>query len=374
MCGQPLERETMKFKIARLKLLDALQRVQNVVTTRTTLQILSNALIKAEGNQLQITTTDLDISVRCTVEAEVSREGGTTLPIRNLASIVRELPADELEIDISDDDVASVQSGPSHFKIIGLPMRDFPPITTPESNNCFRVDGGAFKEMLRKTAYAVSTDESRRALTGLLLSFKEGKLTMVATDGRRLALVEQEVEFPPEAEVELILPRKSVSELLRILRDDDALTIFALQGQAIFESAGTLFCTKLIDGVYPNYRQVIPSGCDERAVVGREELLNALRRVSLVITEKVNSVKMTFADNVLAVGTPTTEIGEAHETLPIKYSGKEVVLSFNPEYAMDPLRNLTNDEIYIEMSNGHSPALIKCDLPFLYVLMPLRLG
>lgn len=362
----------MKFTIERAKLLDALQRVQNVVGVRSTLQILSNAMLRAEGESLRMTTTDLDISVRCSVAATVAQEGATTLPVRHLVGIVRELPEQKIEVEVNEDDLASVRCGASFFKIIGLPMRDFPPVPAAGETSCYRIDAGAFKEMLRKTAYAVSQDETRRVLTGVLLAFKEGKLTMVATDGRRLALVEHEVEYPPEAECELILPRKAVSELLHILRDEGDLRIFAQKGQAIFEVGETMLSTKLIDGVYPNYRQVIPSGCDERVVVMREELLTAMRRVSLVTTDKVNSTKLTFADNRLTIGTPTTEIGEAHETLPVKYTGKEISVVFNPEYVMDPLRNLDNDEIYIEMSNGHSPALIKCDLPFLYVLMPLR--
>ncbi|MDD5704475.1 MAG: DNA polymerase III subunit beta [Kiritimatiellae bacterium] len=364
----------MKFTIARAKLLDALQKVQNVVAARSTLQILANCMIRAEGGKLTITTTDLDISVRCEVEARDIQEGATTLPVRRLVGIVRELPEQDIEMNVSEEDQASVQCGSTFFKIVGLPMRDFPPVPAAEGSACYRIDSGAFREMLRKTSYAVSLDETRRVLTGVLLAFKEGKLTMVATDGRRLALVEHEVEFPPEAEAELILPSKAVNELMHILREDGDLSIYAQKGQAVFSSGEATLSTKLVDGVYPNYRQVIPTGCDERVVVMREELLTALRRVSLVTTDKSNATKLTFNNNQLTVSTQTPEIGEARESLPIKYGGKEISVIFNPEYVMDPLRNLDSDEIFIEMSNGHSPALVKCNLPFLYVLMPLRVN
>ncbi len=365
----------MKFSIVRNKLLEALQAVQSVVSVKSTLQILSNALIKIEKNKIHLTTTDLDITVKCTVESEGDETGGTTLPIRRLAGIVRELAEGKITFDISDEDVAEVRCGASFFRIIGLPMRDFPPVPVPDGKFCYRMDQGIFKEMLRKTAYAASQDETRHVLNGVLMAFKDSKLTMVATDGRRLALVEQEVEFPIEAEIEMILPTKAVNEMMHILKDTGDLKIYAHKNQAVFEFGNIMMSSKLIDGVYPNYRQVIPPACDERVVIERELLLTALRRVSLVTTDKSNSTKLTFAANQLTILTNTPDIGEARETLPVKYAGKEITVTFNPEYVMDPLRNIDHDEITFEMNDGHSPALIKCGgMPFLYVLMPLRIG
>jgi DNA polymerase-3 subunit beta len=364
----------MKFTILRAKLLDALQSVQNVVSAKNTLQILSNALIKAEAGKLHLTTTDLDITVKCTTDAEVDHPGSTTLPIRRLASIVRELPEGNIQFDISDEDSAEVRCGSSFFKIVGMPMRDFPPVPVADGKFCYRIDQGVLREMFRKTSYAASLDETRRVLNGVLMAFKDGKLTMVATDGRRLALVEHEVEFPAEAEIEMILPSKAVNELLHILGDDGDMKIFAHKSQVVFEFGSVMMSSKLIDGVYPNYRQVIPPGCDEHIVIEREGLLTALRRVSLVTTDKSNSTRLTFSANQLTIITNTPDIGEARETLPIKYAGKEITVTFNPEYVMDPLRNIDSDEVTLEISDGHSPSLLKCGIPFLYVLMPLRVN
>jgi DNA polymerase-3 subunit beta len=365
----------MKFTISRSKLLDGIQAVQNVVSVKNTLQILSNALIKAEEGKLQLTTTDLDLTVKCAVEAEVSQPGATTLPVRRLAGIVRELPEGKIAVDISDDDSAEVRCGSIFFRIIGLPMRDFPPVPMTDGNFHYRIDQGVFREMLRKTAYAASLDETRRVLNGVLLAFKDGKLTVVATDGRRLALVEHEVEFPSDAEIEMILPSKTVNELMHVLGEEGELRIFAQKNQAMFEMGNVVLSSKLIDGVYPNYRQVIPASCDERGAIEREPLLTALRRVSMITTEKSNSTRLTFSANQLTILTNTPEVGEARETLPVKYAGKEISITFNPEYLMDPLRNIDSDEISIEMNDGHSPAVIKCGaLPFIYVLMPLRLA
>lgn len=364
----------MKFSIVRSKFLEGLQTVQNVVSAKGSLQILSNALIQVSDKQMCITTTDLDISVRCFVECEVEQPGSTTLPIRRVASIIRELDEGKILVEVNEDDVATVQCGSSFFKIIGLPMRDFPPVPATEGKYCYRIDQGAFREMLRKTSYAASLDETRRVLNGVLLAFKENKLTMVATDGRRLALVEHEIEFPPEAETEMILPTKAVSEMMRILGSEGDLKIYAQKNQVVFELGQTMLSSKLIDGVYPNYRQVIPSGCDERVTIERELLLAALRRVSVVTTDKSNATKLTFSANQLTITTNTPDVGEGRDTVPVKYAGKEISIIFNPEYVMDPLRNIDDDEIFIEMNDGHSPALLKCSIPFLYVLMPLRIS
>jgi DNA polymerase-3 subunit beta len=204
------------------------------------------------------------------------------------------------------------------------------------------------------------------------MSFKEGKLTMVATDGRRLAFVESEVEFPEDESTDIILPSKVVSELQHVLKDDGALSISIRDRQVIFEFGGVMVVSKMIDGTYPNFRQVIPSQCDEHVAVEREALLAALKRTSLISSDRSCATKLTFADNNLDVLTSIQGVGEARETIPIKYSGKEITVAFNSDFVMDPLKNLANDEIAIELTDNVSPSVIKCDIPFLYVLMPMR--
>src|SRR3990172_4382168 len=188
----------MKLVVAKAALLEGLQTVQNVVGVRTTLPILVNALVTADKDKLWLTTTDLDLTVRCGVEAQIAKTGATTLPVRRLFAIVRELPEGDIEISVDEKDVATVTCGSSFFKIIGLGEDEFPPTPKPDEKFSYRLEQLALKEMLRKTSYAASSDETRFVLNGCLLSFKEGKLTIVATDGRRLALIEQEVEFPKE--------------------------------------------------------------------------------------------------------------------------------------------------------------------------------
>ena len=364
----------MKFTILRSKFLEGLTTVQNVVSAKGTLQILSNALIHVEDNQMCITTTDLDISMRCTIPCQVEESGSTTLPVRLLADTIKKAKEGNVQIEVNNNDRASVLSGSNNSKIEGLSTRDFPPVPSAEGKHCFRIDQGVLKAMFRKTSYAASLDETRRVLNGVLLAFKENKLTMVATDGRRLALVDHEIEVSPEAETEMILPTKAVAELVRMLGNEGEVKIYAQKNLAVFESGTTVMSSKLVDGVYPNYRQVIPGGCDERVSIDREELLEAVGRVSVVATDKSNAVRMTFSANQLMLYLNSQGVGESYETIAVKYSGREISIVFNPEYVMDPLKNMEDDEVYFELNDGHSPALLKCKVPFLYVLMPLRIS
>jgi DNA polymerase III subunit beta len=364
----------MKFKITKAALLDGLQKVQNIVGTRSTLPILANTLLKVEDKKLWLTTTDLDVTICCAVEAEVQKGGSTTLPVKRLSGIARELPEKNIEFEIDDKDVATLKCESSFFKIIGLKSDEFPPMPKADTKYSYHLDQGVFKEMLRKTSYAASTDETRYVLNGVLLNFKGGKLAMVATDGRRLALVEQEVEFPKEAEISAIVPSKTVSELLHTLGDEGELKIRAAATQILFEFGDVVILSKLIEGTYPNFRQVIPAKCEERITVERETLLTSLRRVALLINDKSNATKLTFGKNKIVISTSTPDVGEARETVPVKYTGKEITVAFNPEFMMDPLRNLSNDEIFVELTDDLSPGVIKCDIPFLYVLMPMRIN
>lgn len=362
----------MKFSVEKSVLAAGLQAVQNVVSTRSTLPILANVLITAEEGAIYLSTTDLDVSVRCTLEGDIQETGATTLPVRRLSGIVRELPDCKLDLQSDEKDQTSVTTGSSFFKIVGLPADDFPLIPEAEGDFSYLIDQGIFKEMLRKTSYAASTDETRYVLNGVMLSFRDGKLTTVATDGRRLALAENEVEYPAESEADLILPSKAVSELMHVLKDNGSLRIYPKKNQVVFSFDGTTLASKLIDGTFPNFRQVIPAHCEERVTLEREQLLTALRRASLIIADRTSATKLTFEDNKLIILTLTPDVGESRETIPIKYNGKPITVAFNPDYMMDPLKNLTTDEISIELTDNLSPAVVKCDIPFLYVLMPMR--
>jgi DNA polymerase-3 subunit beta len=364
----------MKFSVSKEKLLEGLQTVQNVVSTRTTLPILSNVLIQADASGLRLTTTDLDVGISGTVAAQIEKEGATTLPVRRLFGIVRELPASEVAIEVDSKNIASIRCGQSFFKIMGLPEEEFPPLPRFEGAREFTLKQKELKDGLRKTAYAISTDETRYVLNGILFSFKDNKLTMVATDGRRLALVDIEVEFPRSQEVEIIVPAKCVAELQRIVAEDGELKLSVGENQIAFEVNGTLLISKLIEGNYPNYRQVIPSEAKERIALEREQFFNAVHRVSLLASEKSNSVKLVFSKNNIEIAANTPDVGEAREELPVSYKGREFSIAFNPEFLLAPLRALPEDEVFLDLIDEMSPGVIKIQAPFLYVLMPMRIS
>jgi DNA polymerase-3 subunit beta len=364
----------MKFSVTKEKLLECLQQVQNVVSTRTTLPILSNVLLQANGKEVRLTTTDLDVGVRGSFEADVEKEGATTLPARRLFTIIRELPSSEIQFDIDGKNAASIRSGQSFFKILGLPEEEFPPLPKFDDSKVVTIRQKDIRDGLRKTSYAISTDETRYVLNGVLFSFKDNKLTLVATDGRRLAMLDIDLEFPRSHEADIIVPTKAVTELQRLLTDEGDVRVSVGSGQIAFDLNNTLLVSKLIEGNYPNYKQVIPGEMKERVTLERETFLNSLRRVSLLASDKSNSIKLNFTKNNIDITANTPEVGEAKESLPVAYKGREFSIAFNPEFLMAPLRNLTEDEIFLDLIDEMSPGVIKIQSPFLYVLMPMRIS
>lgn len=362
----------MKFSISRDAFLDSLQQVQHVVSTRTTLPILSNVLIEAADGKLHLTTTDLDVGVSGSVDAEVSKSGTTTLPVKRLVSIIRELPAMEVELSVDSKDVASITCGPSFFKIIGLAEGEFPPLPDFKDAKEYKISQPLLLESLRKTSYAISSDETRYVLNGIFTQFKEGKLTFVATDGRRLAMVESDLEFPASHETDFIIPTKAVQELQRLLGDEGDTVVRLSDSQISFEVGNSLVVSKLIEGNYPNYRQVIPGETKERLPINREALLETVRRVSLLSSEKSNSVKLVLSEGNVDVTANSPDIGEAKESMPVNYSGAEMAIAFNPEFLMAPLRNLADEEVNLDLIDEMSPGVVRAQGSFLYVLMPMR--
>ncbi len=362
----------MKFQIERDVLQEALTQVQHVVGTKTTLPILSNVLIRADEHGLQLSTTNLDVAISVRIPAVVKEIGVTTLPARRLGTIVRELAGTEVHISVDDSNTASVKSGPSFFKIMGLSEAEFPKIGEFEDAREFILNQRILKDALKKTAYAISTDETRYVLNGVNFVIGDGNLTLVATDGRRLAMVEQNLELPESSNTAVIIPTKAVMELQRLLHDEGEMKIQLTGSQAAFTLNNSFLVTKLIEGNYPNYRQVIPGPAKYRIPLEREVLLSAVKRVAILVNEKTNSIKFTFADSQLTISTNSPEVGEAKESLDIKYDGPSMSLAFNPEFVMAPLRNLDQDEVYLDLIDESSPGAIKIDDPFLYVIMPMR--
>jgi len=377
----------MNLTITKEQILTGLQAVQNVVSTRTTLPILSNVLLRAEKDRVEFTATDLDVTIACSVEAKVKKPGAATVPVKKLFGITRELNGTEIDLEVDDKNICSIRCGSSFYKINGLGADEFPPLPKFKDDKKVSLPQKTVKTMMRKTSFAVSSDESRYVLNGIYISLKDHKMTMVATDGRRLALVDEEVDISEKSNGEFIVPAKAVGELNRLMQDKGDVEIKFGENQASFEMKdekgfSVLLITKLIEGNYPNYRQVIPSETKERIPLVREEFLQALRRAEIMTSEKANSVKLTFGKNNLTITANSPEVGEARESLAVNYKGKEIAIAFNPRYLIDALAALAkekeeeekDDQVFFELIDELSPGVLKINGPFLYVVMPMRLS
>ncbi len=368
----------MNLTISKEQIINGLQAVQNVVSSRTTLPILSNVLLRAEGERLELTATDLDVTISCGVDAKIKKTGASTVPVKKLFGIVRELTNADIDLEVDEKNVCSIRSGSSFYKINGLSADEFPPLTKFKEDKKVVLPQETVKAMMRKTSFAISTDEARYVLNGIFISLKDHKMTMVATDGRRLALVDEEVDVSEKSHGEFIVPAKTVAELNRLLQDRGELEVRYAENQASFtlkdeKGSAILIITKLIEGNYPNYRQVIPAQTKERVPLLREEFLHALRRAEIMTSEKSNSVKLSFGKNKLEITANSPEVGEAKETMAVNYKGPDLAIAFNPKYMIDPLNALTNDEVFVELIDELSPGVLKINGPFLYVVMPMRL-
>ncbi len=365
----------MRFTITQEAFADGLQNAVSAVNPRSTLPILSNVLLQAADGFLVLTSTDLDFTVRTKVPAKVGKSGATTLPAKRLSTLVKDLPKTEIEVEVDAKSVATLKSGAGVYRIYGMPETEFPGLPAFEGAVEFTLKSADLKDGLRKTHYAISLDETRYVLNGIFFSFKADKLTLVATDGRRLALAEvNDLEIPASQEREFIVRTKTIHELMRMLGDEGDVVVRLAQNMVQFDCGPTTLISKLVEGNYPNYVQVIPTKVNERVAVEREMLLNAVRRVSLLNNEKTASVRLNFTKGNLDITSNTPEVGEARESMAINYKGQDISIAFNPEFLMAPLRYLQEDQVHFELIDDISPGVLKINAPFVYVLMPMRVG
>ena len=376
----------MEFKINKDHFSNGLQQVLNVVSTRSAMPILGNVLIEVSSDHISLTTTNLDMGIRCRITAEVSGEGSITLPVRKLATIVKELPQQEVFFQLASNNQAKITSGGSIFKVMGIGTDEFPPLPTFENQHVFKLEQNDLSNMLKSVSFAQSSDENRYILNGVYFNFSDDNLTLVATDGRRLALTSHELESESADTGNLILPAKTVSEIERLIGKGEGVKIAFNERQVAFEIAiedeegnsGLIdhiyLVSKIVEGNFPNYRQVIPKETEHRIKVERELFLECVHRAALVTSEKSNSIKLKLSKNLMEILGSSAEYGESHESMGIAYDGPDVQIAFNPTFLMEPLRALNHDEIFFEFKDELSPGLVKTLNQFLCVIMPLRLN
>ncbi len=372
----------MKFKINKEHFSNGLRQVINVVGSKPQTAVLNNVLIKADSDGITLTTTNLDLGIRCSIVAEVSEPGEITLPCRKLASIVSDVPMQEITVESSDGQVARVKSGKFSSNINGLKAEDFPALPNFVNKHAYKLAPQELLNMLRSVSYAQSTDENRYILNSVFFSFAEDKLTLVATDGRRLAMISRDIgSIDRDDEGSIILPAKTVSELEKLLGQGKELEISFSERQVAFDikaegsdnglNGSIYLVSKIVEGSYPNYKQVIPKEAEHRVKLERELMRDTVRRVSKLTSEKHYSVRLNITQNSLEVFGESAE-GSAKETIDIEYEGPEVKIGFNPEYLIQPLDRLTKDEVFFEFKDEMSPGVFKTLDSFMCVVMPLR--
>jgi DNA polymerase III subunit beta len=376
----------MEIRIGREQFLQGLQRIQSVVERKTTTPILANFLLEARGDTgapaLTYVATDLELTCKGVLAAEVVREGVITLPARQTFDIVRELPNGTMvELRVGEQNWVEVTAGRSFFRIPGLPGEDFPPFPPFEGAEHVTLPASTLRDMIVKTAFCTSQDETRFALRGALFVLQEGEVSMVATDGHRLASVRREYEAASPVAKQVIVPRKALEEMRKSLEDsagegDNNEVMVSLLDQHLLVRRGNLWLsTRLIDGQFPAYERVIPKGHPKHVVLRKEAFLGSLRRVSLFAPEKSRAVRLRLAPGTLTVLSESPELGEARDELEADYQDESVTVGFNARYLMDVLNVVDDEQVILEVKDAVSSSLMRpvADPDSLYVIMPLRL-
>lgn len=366
----------MDIKIKKSVLVKALGLVANVTGSRAaTLPILSNLLIETVGKEeIGVTGTDLEVGITTKVPAQVIEEGSITIPSKKIVDIVRELPEGEVEITVAKNNAVNIKSGKSYFKIMGLAKDDYPKLPEWSQENAIEVDQSVLKECLSLTAFAISNDETRYILNGVLLSIKDKLIRFIATDGRRLAFVEKEFQNKKKTNHDLIIPTKAVHELMKILNWDGIVKIIPTQNQVVFDFGDTTLNSRLIEGHFPNYEQVIPKEEKTQTQINREDFLQAVRRASLLTSPDSPAIKLDFVKGKVLVSSRSANVGESKEEISAEIEGREVTIGFNPHYLTDVLKNLATESISFSLADPDKPGLLKGENGYLYVIMPMQLN
>lgn len=366
----------MKFNIDAATLTERLGLVQGIAERRATTPVLSHVLVAASEGKISISATDLETTLTTWCDASaVEKEGAIALPARKLYETVKEIHHGEIKVEEIGNHWLEIRSPSATFKIAGLPSEDFPLISDQQSDNLFSIESSLIEDMIEKTMFAVSPDELRRNLTGIYFE-KVGKqgLRLVATDGHRLSLVEKDLGTEVKFKKNFVVPKKGVTELKKVLKLSDSVGIGYGKNDFIASGDGFNFVVRLIDAEFPDYKQVIPEVTKMTLQINRDELLSALRRVSIYSSEKTKSVKVSINGGSMMLASVSPEVGEAKESVPINFSGDPVELGFNARYLMDALEVIDEDTVQMGITDELSPASIKPagESAFVAVIMPMR--
>lgn len=366
----------MEIRVQKSELLKKITLGVNIAASKpSTLPILNNLLLETQKDgKIKIVATDMEVGISTLLPVEIVQTGSITVPARKFFDIIKELPEGAVEISVTKNNTVNIKAGKSHFKIMGLDKEEYPKLPEFSLTDAIEVEQAVIKESLSLTSFAISHDETRYVLNGVLLSIQGNNLRFVATDGRRLAFYKRETKQKSTKNTEMIIPAKTIHELLKLLGWEGAVKIIHTQNKVIFCFEDTYLTSSLIEGNFPNYDQVIPKEEKTQVQANREEFLQAVRRASLLTSPEAPALKFDFIKNKIIVSAKTPNMGEAKEELPAVFSGGEITIGFNPGYFLDVLKNLSDENISVSLNDPDKPGLIRGREGYLYVIMPMQLN
>ncbi len=368
----------MRFTISREKLQEGLAAVTAAVPAKTTLPVLSNLLVETTERGIRLSATDLDIAVSTEVSADVETPGSITIPAKKLSEIARELPPSPVKVSASGEQRVTIECGRSRFKLLGLPRDEFPSFPTVRFNESWRVKSGELQKLISHVAFAVSTEESRPILNGVLWELREDRMRMVATNGHRLSKMEVPVESSSAPPGDLIVPPKALEQIKRLFPAEEELEIARGENHLGFRSPFTSVFTRLVEGPYPNYEQVIPKDNDRFCLCDKAALTSALKRMSVIASDQTHRIKMSFNTGMLKFSVTTPDLGEASDELPVNYNGDQLDIGFNATYLLEILRYMPTEQVRLTFKAPERAATIEPEgwddpAKYLCLVMPLRL-
>src|SRR3954449_1595480 len=364
----------MKISVRRDELVQRLSVVSRAVSTRATVQILSGILLRPVGDGLELAATDMELSLRTTLAAQVEGDGAIVVPGRRLVDLAKLLPADEVEIEHRpEESVVHVAAGSASYTLHTYNAEDFPRLPELDSVSTFSVEREALLETINRVARSASRDESRPVLTGILARFETGKLVMAATDSYRLSVKETSLQGTVP-ELEAIIPARALQELARIAQSGDTVELGVHENQGVFAADDVWLTTRRIDGQFPNYKQLLPETFEHEVALPRTELLDVVRRVS-VMAQRNSPLRLRFAEGELTVSAQTQDVGESRESLPVPFSGDPLEIGFNAEFLREGIESVSTDDIQLRLISPLRPGLIRAEGDdFWYLIMPIRLA
>ncbi|MFH1148719.1 MAG: DNA polymerase III subunit beta [Pseudomonadota bacterium] len=367
----------MHLKVERIELLNGLTKVQTVVEKKSTMPIISNVLLEASEKQLNLIATDLEVALKITVPAHVDEPGNITVSARKLYEIIREIPNPEIELAETEGSRIRILSGKIVYNLIGLPAEQFPALPVHEDMKEMAIDSESLLELINKTIFSVSLEDTRFNLTGINIERVEDKLRMVSSDGHRLSLMELTVPGVNKLDLDsaVLLPRKGAREILKLCENQKEIRIGFKEKLCMARSEGIKILTRLIDGEFPDYKEIISTGVGREAVADRRSLLETLRRTAILATDKYKAVSLNFDEDKLELISVNPDLGDAKEELELEYKGEAFSINFNMHYLIHVLEVVRSEKVILQMENESSPCIIRGneDQGFLGIVMPMRI-